>query len=75
MSYRELAPPPELAHLVLCLWERTGTGQETVVTPDGCVDVVVRDGVAHVAGPDTGPDMRPELADLTGPPGNRGVHR
>jgi AraC-like DNA-binding protein len=56
VSYRELAPPPDLAHLVLCLWERAGTGEETVVMPDGCVDVVVRDGVAHVAGPDTRPD-------------------
>ena len=50
------APPPhELAHLVRCLWIRTGTGDETLVLPDGCLDVVVRDSRAFVAGPDTGP--------------------
>jgi len=54
VAYRELAPPHELAHLVRCLWIRTGTGGETLVLPDGCVDVVVRDGRAIVAGPDTG---------------------
>jgi AraC-like DNA-binding protein len=55
VSYRELAPPPELAHVMLCLWERTGTGAETLVVPDGCLDVLVRRGVAEVAGPDTRP--------------------
>jgi AraC-like DNA-binding protein len=55
VAYRELPPPHELAHLVRCLWVRTGTGGETLVLPDGCLDVVVRDGNAFVAGPDTGP--------------------
>jgi AraC-like DNA-binding protein len=55
MAYRELPPPHELAHLVRCLWIRTGTGDETLVLPDGCLDVIVRDGMAVVAGPDTGP--------------------
>jgi AraC-like DNA-binding protein len=55
VAYRELAPPHELAHLVRCLWIRTGTGDETLVLPDGCLDVVVREGRAVVAGPDTGP--------------------
>jgi AraC-like DNA-binding protein len=55
VSYRELAPPPELAHVVRCLWVRIGGADETVVVPDGCLDVVVRGGVAAVAGPDTGP--------------------
>jgi AraC-like DNA-binding protein len=55
VAYRELAPPHELAHLVHCLWIRTGTDEETLVLPDGCLDVIVRDGRALVAGPDTGP--------------------
>jgi AraC-like DNA-binding protein len=55
MAYRELPPPHELAHLVRCLWTRTGTGDETLVLPDGSLDVIVRDGRAVVAGPDTGP--------------------
>jgi AraC-like DNA-binding protein len=55
MAYRELPPPHELAHLVRCLWVRTGTGDETLVLPDGCLDVIVRDRTAFVAGPDTGP--------------------
>jgi AraC-like DNA-binding protein len=37
------------------VWIRTGTGDETLVLPDGCLDVIVRDGTAVVAGPDTGP--------------------
>jgi AraC-like DNA-binding protein len=55
VAYRELPPPHQLAHLVRRLWVRTGTGDETLVLPDGCLDVIVRDGVAFVAGPDTGP--------------------
>ena len=37
------------------MWIRTGTGEETLVLPDGCLDLVVRGGRAFVAGPDTGP--------------------
>jgi AraC-like DNA-binding protein len=55
VAYREFLPPHELAHLVRCLWVRTGTGDSTLVLPDGCVDLVVRGGRAGVAGPDTGP--------------------
>ena len=55
MAYRELPPPPDLAPLVRCLWLRRGEGDATLVLPDGCVDVIVRDGRALVAGPDTGP--------------------
>jgi AraC-like DNA-binding protein len=55
VAYRELPPPHELAHLVRCLWVRSGTGVETLVLPDGCLDVIVRDARASVAGPDTGP--------------------
>ena len=55
VAYRELSPPHDLAHLVRCMWVRTGTGEETLVLPDGCLDLVVRGGRAFVAGPDTGP--------------------
>lgn len=55
VAYRELAPPPDLAHVVRCVWSRSGTGATELVLPDGCIDVVVRDGIAVVAGPDTGP--------------------
>jgi AraC-like DNA-binding protein len=56
MAYRELAPPPALAGVVRCLWVREAAEEEDVlVTPDGCVDVVVRAGHAFVAGPDTAP--------------------
>jgi AraC-like DNA-binding protein len=55
VAYRELAPPPDLAHLVRCVWVRSGESGEALVLPDGCVDVVVRAGRAVVAGPDTGP--------------------
>ncbi len=55
VTYRELAPPPDLAHVVRCLWMRTGTGAPSLVLPDGCVDLVVRDGAGGVAGPDTRP--------------------
>jgi AraC-like DNA-binding protein len=55
VGYRELPAPAELAHLVRCVWVRTGTAAEALVLPDGCTDVIVRDGRASVAGPDTGP--------------------
>jgi AraC-like DNA-binding protein len=53
VAYRELPAPPDLAHVVLCLWRREGSGDDTLVLPDGCLDVIVRDGRALVAGPDT----------------------
>jgi AraC-like DNA-binding protein len=53
-AYREWAPPPALAGVVRCLWSRDVAADGTVdVVPDGCVDLVVRDGAALVAGPDT----------------------
>jgi AraC-like DNA-binding protein len=55
MAYRELPAPADLAHIVRCVWVRSGTAEQALVLPDGCVDVVVRDGQASVAGPDTGP--------------------
>src|SRR4051794_29820999 len=54
VGYREFRPPPELEPVVRCLWVRHSVADETVdVLPDGCVDIVVRDGRASVAGPDT----------------------
>lgn len=58
MSYREQPPPADLAHVLECTWRRVGAGEEVLVLPDGCVDVVAADGTAHVAGPDTGPQPR-----------------
>jgi AraC-like DNA-binding protein len=55
VAYRELPPPADLAHVVHCSWWRNGTGEDALVLPDGCLDVIVRDGGVHVAGPDTGP--------------------
>jgi AraC-like DNA-binding protein len=55
VAYREFAPPPDLGHVVRCIWSRTGTGAPVLVLPDGCIDVIVRDGHAVVAGPDTRP--------------------
>jgi AraC-like DNA-binding protein len=55
VAYRELAPPPDLAHVVSCVWVRSNEAGEALVLPDGCVDVIARDGRATVAGPDTGP--------------------
>jgi len=63
MAYRELPPPPDLAPLVRCLWVRRADAGPALVLPDGCVDIVVRDGRATVAGPDTGP------VPVTLPPG------
>lgn len=58
-TYRELPPPPYLAHVVACLWTREHDpgAPDTRVVPDGCVDVmwVANGGDARlqVAGPDT----------------------
>jgi AraC-like DNA-binding protein len=56
VSYREFAPPPELAASVACLWVRevAATGTQLVV-PDGCIDIVALPGGVVTAGPDTGP--------------------
>jgi AraC-like DNA-binding protein len=59
VAYREFRPPPDLAHIVRCVWVREGTGEAALVLPDGCLDILVRDGRALVAGPDTGPVAAP----------------
>lgn len=48
-----------------CVWEQVTDGTETVIIPDGCVDLIwlgERDLV--VAGPDTGPRILPASAGL-----------
>ncbi|MBE2315428.1 helix-turn-helix transcriptional regulator [Solirubrobacter sp. CPCC 204708] len=49
--YRELAPPPDLAASVACVWSSVSRGG--VILPDGCVDVVWRGDRLIVAGPAT----------------------
>jgi|SRR5262245_11522336 len=55
-TYRESAPSPPLHALVACRWSRTvrrnETADSTLILPDGCVDVLWRDGKLVVAGPD-----------------------
>jgi AraC-like DNA-binding protein len=56
-DYRETPPPPALAALVACTWERTVAAPHLQdVIPDGCVDLIwLADRRLIVAGPDTGP--------------------
>ncbi len=51
--YREIAPPPDLAGHVACIW--TSVSRGGVIFPDGCVDIVWRGDALVVAGPATGP--------------------
>jgi AraC-like DNA-binding protein len=55
-AYRELAPSAELHSVVACRWLRRvpkGPGRDsTLVLPDGCVDLIWRDGELVVAGLD-----------------------
>jgi AraC-like DNA-binding protein len=44
MSYREHAPPPQLAPWLACVWEREGDGGDVRVVPDGCIDVLWTQG-------------------------------
>jgi AraC-like DNA-binding protein len=56
--YSELAPSRELHALVACRWTREvpndSTSTTTLVLPDGCVDLICRDGELMLAGPDRG---------------------
>ena len=56
--YREIAPPPDLAAHVACVW--TSVSRGGAIFPDGCVDIVWRGDRLVVAGPATGP-VRPPL--------------
>jgi AraC-like DNA-binding protein len=51
--YREIAPPPDLAAHVACLWVSRAKGGR--VLPDGCTDVVWTGSGLVVAGPATAP--------------------
>lgn len=57
VAYREFAAPTELSDLVVCTWERTVPTSDAPashrVVPDGCIDLVWRNGRLQVAGPDT----------------------
>ena len=53
--YRELAPSRELHALVACRWTRVvgaESASTTLVLPDGCVDLIWRNGELLLAGPD-----------------------
>lgn len=56
-SYREFAPPPDLAGYIRCFWRReVGTieAQQPIrVFPDGCMDLLWMHDQVLVAGPDT----------------------
>jgi AraC-like DNA-binding protein len=49
--YREIAPPPDMAAHVACLWASEARGG--AVLPDGCADLVWTGGGLVVAGPAT----------------------
>src|SRR5262245_38210107 len=46
-----MAPPPDLAESVACVW--TSVSRGGVILPDGCVDIVWRGDRLIVAGPAT----------------------
>lgn len=51
-AYTEVAPPPELAADVQCVWWGESPGAEPIL-PDGCLDLIVAGDEVFVAGPDT----------------------
>jgi AraC-like DNA-binding protein len=59
VSYTQFRPAAELSELVVCTWERAvpraGAPPATRVLPDGCIDLIWRDGELFVAGPDSEP--------------------
>jgi AraC-like DNA-binding protein len=69
VSYREFPPSAHLSDLVACTWERqvspSGAAPDIPVLPDGCVDLIWRDGELLVAGPDRGPFVSPAPARST----------
>jgi AraC-like DNA-binding protein len=63
VRYAEFRPRGELSEFVACTWERevprTPAPPATRVLPDGCLDLVWRDGELLVAGPDSEPFLTP----------------
>lgn len=53
MGYREYAAPPGLRALIECGWVADGIGEQGLVLPDGCMDLIRIDERVIVAGPDT----------------------
>jgi AraC-like DNA-binding protein len=55
-TYREFAPSPPLHALLACRWEREippdDHSESSLILPDGCVDLLWRDGKLTVAGLD-----------------------
>jgi AraC-like DNA-binding protein len=55
-TYREFAPSPPLHALLACRWERESSADDPadskLILPDGCVDLLWRDGKLTVAGLD-----------------------
>ena len=53
-SYRELAPSRDLHSAVLCRWVRRApeSAKSTLILPDGCVDLIWRNGELALAGLD-----------------------
>lgn len=55
-AYQEFAPSPPLHALLACRWERElppgDPAESTLILPDGCVDLLWRDGELLVAGLD-----------------------
>ena len=68
-AYREFAPARALHPLVACRWVREVSedeqSKEAMVLPDGCVDLVWRDGRVLVAGPDRAANPSPIRAGQT----------
>lgn len=56
-GYREWAPAVELRGSVSRVWTHGAgeAGGRQLVVPDGCVDLIWREGRFEIAGPDTGP--------------------
>lgn len=67
-TYREFRPRGELSGFVACTWERSVGHHEprpaARILPDGCVDLIWRDGRVLVAGPDREP-FTSELTQVT----------